>query len=118
MNKGIPITMIVSSSFDDIVAISIFGILRKLAIQNATSDSTEQINSNDIIISLFIHIAQIFTGLSVGLVFGYLMSYFNYFEPTNTIWIKFFLTISICICTPFIAYYTNFDEAKYIGIHE
>jgi hypothetical protein len=32
MNKGIPITMIVSSSFDDIVAISIFGILRKLAI--------------------------------------------------------------------------------------
>lgn len=45
MKKGIPTTLIAASSFDDIIAITVFGVCQTVALNNAGRSDTSPIEA-------------------------------------------------------------------------
>jgi len=105
-NKGIPGIMLAASSFDDVVAITVFGILVAISFDNITGGSSEigpMIGKN---------IGYIVVGIVVGALLGISMIVI---KKVN-VWIKFFLMLAIAISLPFITHAVSMEDSKYVGV--
>jgi len=112
--KGIPTTLIAASSFDDIIAITIFGIFLTVAMNEAPGGIAEE--GDSIWFEVLYNLIQIVTGLVLGLAIGYTMRLFNKCSVTKTKWPKFFVCLLMAFAVPIISELTTFHEAKVIGI--
>ena len=111
--KGIPTTLIAASSFDDIIAITVFSVF--LTISFSTLDGGENEDSN-IWVEVGKNIAQILGGLIFGLTLGWTMKIFNRCDPRKTIGWKFILTLAVAIATPIMCKLLSVPESKYVLI--
>lgn len=112
--KGIPTTLIAASSFDDIIAISVFSIFLTIAFTQAPGGEDE--GGADIWAELGLVCLQIFVGLLLAFVFGFMMKCFNKCDPKKTKWPKFFVVVALAIAAPFAADLTGFPESKFIFV--
>lgn len=104
--KGIPLIMLAASSFDDIVAITVFGILVAISFDSLTGVQT------DIGPMIGMNILYIVVGIVGGAILGLSMIII---KKVNN-WIKFFLMLAIAISLPFITHAVSFEESKYVGV--
>jgi len=124
--KGIPTTLIAASSFDDIAAITIFGVCitllfeqvggdSKLSGQNASVEPVEKKSIAWIVAKNFI---EIFSGIFYGFLVAGGLSIMNYIpvKDETLIYVKLSCMLAMSVCTPLLAYVTEFPEGKYIGI--
>jgi len=98
--------MLAASSFDDIVAITVFGILIAISFDSITGGST------DIGPMIGWNVLYIVVGIVVGALLGLSMIVI---KKVNN-WIKFFLMLSIAISLPFITHALKFEDSKYVGV--
>lgn len=112
--KGIPTTLIAASSFDDIIAITIFGVFLTIAFNQAPGGVAEEEDS--IGFEVLMNLVQILSGLVVGLLVGFSMKLFNLCDPKKTKWVKFFFLLTFAIAVPIVAEISTFREAKFICI--
>lgn len=109
--KGIPTSLIAASSFDDIIAITVFGVCQT----SAFASKIEGVSSPGM--AVLVNIYQIAAGLAFGLGFGYCMKIFNRWEHTKKLnYIKFAVMLSLGILFPIVCEIIGFYESKYIGI--
>ena len=113
VKKGIPTTLIAASSFDDIIAITIFAVFLTISLNTANGGADE---GGSIWIEVGLNIVQILGGFLAGMIIGYSMRVFKKCDPKKTISYKFVLTLTIAIATPFICNFGGFPEAKYVFI--
>jgi solute carrier family 9B (sodium/hydrogen exchanger), member 1/2 len=114
VKKGIPTTLIAASSFDDIIAITVFGVFLTVAINEAPGGIAEE--SDSVWFELAFVGLQVIVGLAVGLSVGYMMKCFVGCPSDRTKWPKFFLTLAMAIATPVVCEMTGFIESKFICI--
>ena len=127
--KGIPTTMIAASSFDDIAAITVFGIMASLAYENVGAgeskvsgikgDGEGHSESKSIPETIGRNILEIVSGFLFGMILGWLTGLIFNNAPLNDkkmIYVK--LTFMVCLAcfTPILAHLTEFPEGKYISI--
>ena len=112
--KGIPTTLIAASSFDDIIAISVFSIFLTIAFTEAPGGEDEE--GKNIWLELGLVGLQIVTGLVLAFVLGWLMKFFNNCNPRKTKWPKFFTTIALAVAAPVASDLSNFPESKFIFV--
>lgn len=106
--KGIPLTMIAASSFDDIIAITVFGVFTTLAFE-PYGGTILFYSVHELVLR---NIFEILTGLIFGLLLGSLMYFIRDFRQT----IKFTVMLILAISTPILSYVTDFPEGKYVAI--
>lgn len=116
--KGIPTTMIAASSFDDIIAITVYSVLVTVAYEQigVGSSTGEAMTSSEMIVN---NLVQIFSGIVGGLLIGAsfrILNSFTCLAEQALDWVKFFLMLSVAIATPVLTHIIHFHEAKYIGI--
>jgi len=127
--KGIPTTMIAASSFDDIVAITVFGICASMAFESVGGGSSEvsgiegdgegHSTSKSIPETIGKNILEIASGFFYGILMGWILGkIFNNCKIDDKImvYIKMFTMIFLAIMSPVLAYVTEFPEGKYISI--
>ena len=114
IKKGIPTTLIAASSFDDIIAITVFSIFLSIAFNQVKGGADE--DGSHLWFEVGYNVIQILTGLGVGLFFGWSLKCLNYCSVAKTRWPKFFITLFTAILTPLICEWLHFPEAKYVGI--
>lgn len=125
--KGIPTTLIAASSFDDIAAITIFGVCITLLFEQIGAGESKlsgieadpEKESKSIGWMIAKNFIEIFSGLFYGFLVAGLFSLLNYIsaiQDSTKIYIKLCLMLSMSVCTPLLAYVTEFPEGKYIGI--
>lgn len=112
--KGIPTTLIAASSFDDIIAISVFSIFLTISFNQAPGGEDEE--SKSIWVELGLVALQILVGLVLAFTIGYAMKLFNRCKPEKTKWPKFFVTLFFAIAAPFASDLTGFPESKFIFV--
>lgn len=115
--KGIPLIMLAASSFDDIIAITVFSVLVSITFDNVTGSKSGSDTNIGKMIGM--NILYIVVGIAVGCLLGFSMIIFNYCKCLSDkalIWVKFFLMLSIAIITPYITHLLAFEESKYVGI--
>lgn len=113
--KGIPSIMLIASSFDDIVAITVFSAFISIAFDQVTSSS----QGADIKTMVGMNVFYFVIGILFGAVAGFAMTIFNKCKcdcPKLKMYLKFFVCIFLAVSLPFACYHTRFDESKYIGI--
>jgi hypothetical protein len=114
--KGIPSIMLIASSFDDIVAITVFSAFISIAFDQVTAGT----KGADIKTMIGMNVFYFIIGILFGAVAGYSMAIFNkcskFDYPRAKIWMKFGICLALAIGLPFACHYTRFDESKYIGI--
>lgn len=114
--KGIPSIMLIASSFDDIVAITVFSAFISISFDQITSSS----KGADIKTMVGMNVFYFVIGILFGAFGGFCMTIFNkcskWEAPRAKIYLKFFVCLGLAIGLPFICYHTRFDESKYIGI--
>jgi NhaP-type Na+/H+ or K+/H+ antiporter len=114
VEKGIPTTLIAASSFDDIIAITVFGVLVQVSFEMVGSE--EGSPAGHLVLR---NVLEITTGLLIGLSVGFLMIMFNRIscmsESSKVKW-KFVVMVTMAVVTPYIATITHFIEAKFIAI--
>ena len=121
--KGIPMCLIAASSFDDIIAITVFGVVVTLAFENVNagrsdlSGITPEENPT-IVETIARNLLEIASGLAYGFLLGFSLVFLNYIkiDDKKKIYIKAFLMIGLAVFSPILAHITEFPEAKYIGI--
>ena len=106
--KGIPTAMLVASSFDDIVSITAFGIAISFAFDGLTGGSI----ADDIGRIIWKNALYIVTGVVLGAVLGLGL----WLVRKANMHVKFIIMVVVAISDPFIAYFANFKESKYVGI--
>lgn len=112
--KGIPLMMIAASSFDDIIAITMYTIFVSMAFGNLNNTGGELKIKELFGMNVFYIVAGIvFYGL-----LGYSLGVFNRCKCSEYAknWIKFILTLGIASATPFFTHAIGFHESAYIGI--
>ena len=135
--KGIPTTLIAASSFDDIIAISVFSIFLTIAfteapggeasIEAADGETTElpdgtelpeaeEEEKKNIWLELGLVGIQIVTGLVLAFVLGWLMKFFNNCNARKTKWPKFFTVLALAIAAPIASDLSHFPESKFIFV--
>lgn len=116
--KGIPMSLIAASSFDDIIAITIFSVFLTIAFSQATGGVTDQTveEAPSYWVDVGLNIAQILAGFIAAMLFGYTMKFFNNCDKNKTKLPKLLLTVSIAIATPLICHVLHVPEAKYVFI--
>lgn len=112
--KGIPTTLIAASSFDDIIAITVFGIFLTVAFNEAPGGVAEEKDS--IGFEVLMNLVQILVGLIIGLAVGWCMKIFNRWKPEKTRWWKFAVTLFMGVAVPIVAELSTFHESKFICI--
>ena len=108
--KGIPTTLIAASSFDDIIAISVFSIFLTIAYSEAPGGEDE--GGQNIWLELGLVAIQIITGLVLAFALGWSM---KFLKNCNK-WVKFFVTLSLAIAAPFASDLSGFPESKFIFV--
>lgn len=116
--KGIPVTMIAASSFDDIIAITVFSILVAVGFEQigAGSEDGESMSTGEMLLS---NLLQIAAGIIGGLLLGQALRFLNLFKTassTTLMMTKCFLMVAVAIMTPLVCHWVHFHESKYIGI--
>ena len=120
--KGIPTTLIAASSFDDIAAITIFGVCITLLFEQI---ETEPIPGEpakpktDIAWLIGKNFIEIFSGLFYGFLVAFILSGMNYvhcIEDKMLCNLKCLIMVGMSVLTPYLAFATHFPEGKYIGI--
>lgn len=112
--KGIPTTLIAASSFDDIIAISVFSIFLTIAFTEAPGGEDE--GGANIGFELFLVACQIFAGLVLAFLLGWAMKLFNRCDPKKTKWPKFFVVLALAIAAPIVSDLSKFPESKFIFV--
>ena len=112
--KGIPTTLIAASSFDDIIAISVFSIFLTIAFTEAPGGEDEE--GKNIWLELGLVGLQIVTGLVLAFVLGWLMKFFNKCNARKTKWPKFFTVLILAVAAPIASDLSNFPESKFIFV--
>jgi solute carrier family 9B (sodium/hydrogen exchanger), member 1/2 len=116
--KGIPTTLIAASSFDDIAAITIFGVCITLLFEQVGGEGAEAQEKKDIGWIVGKNFIEIFSGIFYGFLVAGLLSLMNYVPARDQIllYVKLSFMLAMSVCTPLLAYVTEFPEGKYIGI--
>ena len=112
--KGIPTTLIAASSFDDIIAISVFSIFLTISFNQAPGGEDE--GGQNIWLELGMVFVQILVGLVLAFALGFAMRLFNRCKPSKTKIPKFLVTLLLAIAAPFAADLSGFPESKFIFI--
>jgi len=115
--KGIPTTLIAASSFDDIAAITIFGVCITLLFETVGEGAATE-EKKDIGWIIGKNFIEIFSGIFYGFLVAGLLSLLNYvpIQDKHLVYVKLAFMLSMSVCTPLLAYVTEFPEGKYIGI--
>lgn len=110
--KGIPTTLIAASSFDDIIAITVFAVFLKISLNTANGGVDE---GGSIWVEVGLNVVQILGGFVAGYGLGWCMRIFNRCKG-DKIGTKFVLTTFIAVATPFVCNLGGFPEAKFVFI--
>ena len=108
--------MIAAASFDDIFAITFFGIAKTLAFNEAGTQSESAFNA------VFLNVVQIATGFAMAIFIALLLRFFNTAICTKImgeeigVWIKMVILLGLSLFFPWFSIVTEFHECKYIGI--
>jgi len=125
VKKGIPSIMLIASSFDDIVAITVFAIFVSISFDSIKDpalmpDGAANAGKKSIKTMIGMNIFYFVTGIAFGCIAGYCMAIFNKFDKHCSrgllISIKFVLMVSLAIALPILSHHSKFEESKYIGI--
>lgn len=120
--------MIAASSFDDIAAITVFGIMTSMAyeevgagqsdVSGISGDGEGHSNSKSIPETIGRNVLEIVSGFAFGILMGYLLSAFNYcsLPDTKMVYVKLACMATLALITPLLAHVTEFPEGKYISI--
>lgn len=114
VKKGIPTTLIAAASFDDIIAITVFGVFLTIAFNEAPGGAAEEEDS--IAYEVGMNLLQLFVGLVIGLTLGYCMRVFNFCNPRKTMIPKFIVTLIVAFLIPILSEVSGFHESKFVGI--
>lgn len=117
IKKGIPSIMLIASSFDDIVAITVFSVFISISFDSIRGDESGE--GADIKTMIGMNVFYFVTGIFFGALAGYCMSIFNRCTcdcPRVKSYLKFAIMLALAIGLPFACHYTRFEESKYIGI--
>lgn len=127
--KGIPTTMIAASSFDDISAITIFGICASMAFEEVGAgeskvsgikgDGDGHSGSKSIAETIGRNLLEIFAGFFFGILMGFLTGLiFNAckMDDKKMIYIKTATMVALAMFMPVLAHITELPEGKYISI--
>lgn len=107
--------MLIASSFDDIVAITVFSVFISISFDQIQQSA----EGSDIKTMIGMNVFYFVVGILFGGVAGYCMTIFNKCTckcPKVKNFIKFLVMATLAIVLPFVCHYTRFDESKYIGI--
>lgn len=108
--------MLAASSFDDIIAITVFSIFVSVSFDQIGAEGESLTVKQMIGMNIF----YIVTGMFFGVIVGLTMTCFNKLEKTFSApkikWAKFTLMLLIAILTPVLCNNVGFEESKYIGI--
>ncbi len=108
--------MIAAASFDDIFAITFFGIAKTLAFNEAGTQNESALSA------VFLNVVQIATGFSMAIFFGLLLRYFNLpcwqnmISGQADVYVKMVMLIFLSVFFPYFSVVTGMHECKYIGI--
>lgn len=141
VKKGIPTTLIAASSFDDIIAITAYGIAITVALNeapggikaapgceagaNAANDPARLLagtapdcsqHTDSLGFEVLFIGAQIIAGLAVGLGVGFACKCFNYCAPRKTRCIKLLICLFMAISVPIVCEISEWYESKFICI--
>lgn len=124
VKKGIPTTLIAASSFDDIIAITIFAVFLTISFTQAAADNAGVDENGDPVIletpsywvDVGLNVAQIVAGFIAAMLFGWTMKCFNKCDNKKTGNFKFVFCLLIAVATPFVCEVLHVPEAKYVFI--
>ena len=107
VDKGIPTTLIAATSFDNIVAIILFGVFSSVAFSGVGTKAVSPV------ISIVTNIYQIAAGIVIGLIVGAIVGV-SLKKCANWIFVK--LIVILCVLALFItaSVLTNFSQSLYI----
>ena len=112
--KGIPLIMLAASSFDDIVAITVFSILVSLSFESIGATQADSVGG-----MVLWNVAQILIGIVIGVGLGISMKAFECckcFHSNTLIKVKFGFMLSVALATPYVFNVLSLEESKYIFI--
>lgn len=108
--------MLAASSFDDIIAITVFSIFVSVSFDQIGAEGESLTVKQMIGMNIF----YIVTGMFFGVILGLMMSCFNKaekrFSENGIKWTKFVLMLVISVLNPIFCNNVGFGESKYIGI--
>lgn len=140
VKKGIPTTLIAASSFDDIIAITVFSVFLSVGISTApradplivgsevvdeTPDSTDNTlrmlspgsgPPKPVWWEIGFNVIQFIVGLILAFGVGYLMKYCNKFPVETTKWPKFFFCLFWGIAIPVVCDVVGWPETKFVAV--
>jgi NhaP-type Na+/H+ or K+/H+ antiporter len=114
VTKGIPTTLIAASSFDDIIAITVFGVMTSVAFEIVGEFESKPVGQ-----LIGKNLLDITVGLAAGLILGYILKVFNYMKCISEkvkLWIKFAIMVVVAIFAPIVSHVAHLHEAKYVFI--
>jgi NhaP-type Na+/H+ or K+/H+ antiporter len=104
--KGIPTSLIAASSFDDIIAITVFAICSSVAFSQLGSAGTDPTEA--VALAILQIIAGLAFGILLGFCFGYLKKLGNNVKAFLCLFVAFFVTVGSEVI--------GFHESKYIAV--
>lgn len=123
IKKGIPSIMLIASSFDDIIAITIFAVFVSIvfdSIKDPALAGPGGEGKKSIKTMIGMNVFYFIVGITFGCVMGALTAIFNKFDKVCSrgllIGIKFILMVFLAVSLPIACHYTKFEESKYIAI--
>lgn len=106
VKKGIPFIMLAANSFENIITITIFGVLIALSFDSISG------GHSDIGSMVGMNILYIAVGLVVGSLLGLTM---KFVKGANN-YIKFAITLTLALTAPFFTKALGFEKSKYVGV--
>jgi len=115
VEKGIPTSMIAASSFDDIIAITAFGVFSTIAFNQAPGGGAEKEDTT--VHEIGINAFQLGAGLGVGLTLGFSFILFQSCAQGKCRTIaKTICCLIVGIIFPIVCETIHFPESKFVGI--
>ena len=136
--KGIPTTLIAASSFDDIIAITVFSVFLSIGMTSApkpetplATEETEEISDEfrrilmgggegeepkPIWWEIGFNVIQIIVGLIFAFGVGYLMKFCNKCDVKTMRWPKFFVCLFVALAVPIVCDGFGWPESKFVGV--
>lgn len=112
VDKEIPTILIAASSFDDIIAILLFGIFTDMGFNKVGEEKNEPYET------IYIHVYQIAAGVAVGLTLGLILGLILKKAPNNRVYKSIKLVLILLILTIIIVAVelSGFVESRYICV--
>jgi len=121
-DKGISDSMIAAASFDDIIAITAFGIFTTVAFNQAPGGVSEgaekeESGAGELVFEVFMNLVQLAAGLVVGMGLGWTFKCFHKIKADGTRrMVKLFMVVLVAVAMPIVAEVSTFKESKFVGI--